>query len=450
MYNIEELEKKEKEMKKLLRELGGLGEIFPDIQKNYEEQIQTLKALVSAQKTYEEHQSSRFGKGAKLKKEASAQISDLSDKLASLEEKQKEAEKDIEILPTITKERSDEIRALTNEFKTDEIKALPFEELAVAFSEGIAKINEIKNAEQKNEILLERYHHQQQLLQKDFFEKLRSTEEFFVAYSPATHMPYVDLREQLKQSCLWLFTKEAYAKNCRNFFARQYIFIDIVKFSNKDFFEYSKNFPRLGFNAITVNNGVHNLTVETGPVIGAIQYSCPINPQLHARRFDFFQSLLLYNKVPQTNHKLYEQFHNPMIMKAKESVMLNEFSKAQYTMVMKIVKKKDENGKEVETSEIPTNMKGDTRFLLVFTDMLEFDAWKKSADFKTDEPGFVAKAMDFNAIDRVAEDTGSELLLDRSSWCFEMTKERREMIKEIAKHVKVVEDNINNNNNNKH
>lgn len=440
MYTIEEIEAKEKQMKKQLRELGGLGEVFPDIQKNYEEQISTLKAFSKAYKTFEENKAARFGKGAKLKKEASAEISTLEDKLSELENAQKELDEKIAVLPTIDKERSAELSAMVDEFKTDEIKELPYEELATCFGAGIEKISALSSAEQKNEILLEKYNLQQKNLQKIFFEKLRGLEEFFIAYSPATRSPYMDLREKSKQACMWLFTKEDYAKNCRNYFARQYIFIDIVRFANKDFFEFSKNLPRLGFNAITINNGVHNLTVETGPVIGNVQYSCPINPMLHARRFDFFQSLLLFNKVPQTNHKLYEQFHNPMIMKAKETVMLNELSKANYTMVMKIVKKKDASGKEVETSEIPTNVKEDTRFLLVFSDMLEFDAWKKASGFKTDEPGFVARSMDFNAIDNIANDTQSELLLDRNSWCFELTKERRDMIKNIAKHVKNVEE----------
>ena len=443
MYSIEKLEKREKDLKKELRELGGLGEVFPDNKKNCEDLIAAIKAFIKANKTYEENKSSRFGKGAKLKKEALAQTEDLEKQITELENEKTELDNNIAPIPAITQERTAELGAMVDDFKTAEIKALPFEELATAFGAGIAKISKISSAEQKNEILLEKYNRQQKELHVAFFEKLHNSEEFFIAYSPATHLPYLDLREQNNQACLWLFTKEDYAKNCRNYFARQYIFIDIVKFTNKDFFEYSKNLPRLGFNAIVINNGVHNLTVETGPVIGPIKYSCPINPTLHARRFDFFQALMLFNKVPQTNHTLYEKFHNPLIMKAKETVMLNEFAKAQYTIVMKSVKKTDENGKETESFEIPTVVKGETRFLLTFTDMLEFDAWKKATGFKTDEPGFAAKVMDFNGIDNIAKDTGSELLLDIQSWCFEMTKERREMIKNIAVHVKNVEERTN-------
>lgn len=446
MYKSEELEKRNKELKKLLRELGGLSELFPDIQKNYEEQISTIKSLNSTVKAYDDNQSARFGKKAKMKKEAAAKSEELSAKLSELEAMQKELEKEITPTPAFSAERSAELAELTDNFKTDEIAALPFEELASCFSRTAAKIAELNSAEQKNEILSERYRNQQKQLQKTFFEKLRETETFFIAYSPATHLPYADLREASKQSCMWLFTKEAYAKNCRNFFARQYIFIDIVKYSNKDFFEFSKNLPRLGFNAITLNNGIHNLTVETDPVIGNIRYSCPINPWLHARRMDFYQALLLFNKVPQTNHKLYEQYHNPMIMKAKESVMLNELAKAQYTLVMRTVKKTDENGKETEASEIPTNLKENTRFLLVFSDMPEFDAWKNASGFKTDEPGFAAKAMTFDSIDKLAAETNSELLLDRNGWCFELTKERREIIKQIAERVKNAEAAMNQNN----
>lgn len=443
MYTIEELEKQEKSVKKLLRELGGLGEIFPDVKKNYEEQISSRKKLIAALKEYDENKDSRFGKKAKTKKEALQKTEELSGKLDELLKNAEELEKKLAPADAISPERTLELKNMANEFKTEEIKNLEFDELAVAFGGGIEAISKLSNAEQKNEILLEKYNRQQKNLQKPFFDKLRASEEFFVAFSPATHMPYVDLREPLKQSCLWLFTKEEYAHNCRKHFARQYVFIDVVKYSNKEFFEYSKNLPRLGFNAIVINNGVHNLTVETAPVIGKLQYSCPINPMLHARRLDFFQALLVYNKVPQTNHTLYERFHNPMIMKAKESIMLNELAKATYTMVMKANKVKNEKDEEVVNTEIPTNMKGDTRFLLVFSDMLEFDAWKKSSGFNTNDQGFTAKSMDFAAIDSIANDTQSELLLDRAGWCMELGKERRETIKEVAAKVREAEEKAN-------
>ena len=120
--------------------------------------------------------------------------------------------------------------------------------------------------------------------------------------------------------------------------------------------------------------------------------------------------------------------------------MLHELYKAKYTLVMKIVKQKNEKGEDIETSEIPTNVKDDTRFLLVFTDMLEFNNWKKASGFKTDEPGFVAKAVDFATVDKMASDTKSELLIDRSGWCFEFTKARRDMAKQIAEQVAALEE----------
>jgi hypothetical protein len=439
MYSIDELTQKEKDLKKSLRELGGLTELFGDIKENYQGQIDIIKKILRQQKIAEENKSARFGKGAKQKKEALAEIAELESKLSELSDSQKSLDEKIRLLPTISKERTDELTAMITNFKTEEIKALPFEELATCFLAGITKINELNAAEQKNDILTEKYNRQQKELHPVFIEKLKAAEEYFIAFSPATHAPYMDLREKSGQACLWLFTKEEYAKNCRNFFARQYIFIDVVKIDKKDFSEFAKNLPRWGFNFFTLNNGVHNLTVELSALIGKVQYSCPVNPSLHARRFDFFQSLLLYNKVPQTNHKLYEQYHNPMLMKAKESVMLHELYKAKYTLVMKVIKQKDENGQETETSEIPTNIKDDVRFLLVFTDMLEFNAWKNASDFKTDGPGFVAKAVDFATVDHMANETKSELLLDRSGWCFEFTAQRRAAAKQIAEQVEKLE-----------
>lgn len=440
MYTIDELTKKEKDMKKAVRELGGLAELFPDVKENYDEQISIVKKLVKANKTYEENKNARFGKGAKLKKESSAEISELEERLDEAVRAQTEKDEKIKLFPTISKERTAELAAMTAELKTEEIKKLEFEELATCLSAGMAKLNELKAAEQKNDILIEKHNIQQKELHKEFIEKLKAVENYYISFSPATRAPYMDLREKTGQACMWLFTKEEYAKNCRNFFARRYIFTDIVKVTKEEFTQFSKNLPRMGFNAFTLNNGVHNLTVELAALTGKIQYTCPINPSLHARRLDFFQSLLLFNKVPQTNHKLYEQYHNPVIMKAKESVMLHELYKAKYTLVMKIIKQKNEKGEEVEASEIPTNMKDDTRFLLVFTDMLEFNNWKKASGFKTDEPGFVAKAVDFATVDKMASDTNSELLIDRNGWCFEFTKARRDAAKKIAEQVAKLEE----------
>ena len=48
MYSIEKLEKREKDLKKELRELGGLGEVFPDNKKNCEDLIAAIKAFIKA------------------------------------------------------------------------------------------------------------------------------------------------------------------------------------------------------------------------------------------------------------------------------------------------------------------------------------------------------------------------------------------------------------------
>ncbi len=80
-------------------------------------------------------------------------------------------------------------------------------------------------------------------------------------------------------------------------------------------------------------------------------------------------------------------------------------------------------------------MKDDKRFLLIFTDMLEFNSWKSAAEFKTEGQGYVAKAVDFATIDKMATETDSELLIDRNGWCFEFTKDRREAAKQVAEQV---------------
>lgn len=439
MYTSEELTKREKDLKKAVRDLGGLAELFPELQKNYQDQIDILKKISKKTKTVEENATARFGKGAKLRKEAQAELSELELKLEELIKEQPEKEEVIKLYPTIEKSRADELAKMVDSFETDKIKELPLNELATAFVSGITKIQTLNSSENKNEILIEKYNAQQKELHKVFIDKLRECDEYFIAMSPATRAPYMDLREKNGQACLWIFTDEGYAKNCRNFFARQYIFLEIMKISKDDFKNFAKNLPRMGYNFFTLNNGVHNLTIELSALIGKVQYSCPINPTLHMRRLDFYQSLLLFNKVPQTNHKLYEQYHNPMLMKAKESVMLYEFYKAKYTLVMKEVTK-TEDGKEVKAMEMPTNIKDDTRFILVFSDMLEFDIWKRASNFKTDEPGFKATAIGFEDLCRMGEDTGNEFLLDRNGWCFEFTKDKRENVKQVAIQVAKLEE----------
>lgn len=440
MISHEELTAYEKDIKKELRDLGGICEIFPDLKANCQEQIDTVKHILRREKAIDENKSARFGKGAKLKKEAAGEIEELEKKLSELKEKHAELAEVIKEQPTIAPDRRLELAALVDEFKTDEINALPFEELAFCFSAGIDKLARLSGAEQKNDILIEKYNRQQKAMHKVFLDALRAEEELFIAFSPATRSPYLNFSEQNGQAALWIFTKEGYAKNCRFFFARQYIFFDIVKFSKKDFAEFSKNLPRCGFNCFTLNNGVHNLTIELSAIAGNVQYSCPTNPALHLRRFDFFQALLTFNKVPQTNHKLYEQYHNPTLMRAKESVMLHELYKAKYTVVMKSITQKDESGKDVESTEIPTCEKDGKRYLLIFTDMIEFNTWKVQSGFKTEGDGFAARVVDFTVINKMAEDTKSELLLDPATWSFEFTKDRRAMAAAIAEQVKKLEE----------
>ena len=136
MYSVEELAQREKELKKALRELGGLTELYPDIKKNYDEQISTVKKIIRADKTAEENKSAIFGKGAKQKKDAQTEIEEKSARLEELENEQKELDKKIEPKPTIADERKNELAALVDNFKEDEIKALPFDELAFCFLES--------------------------------------------------------------------------------------------------------------------------------------------------------------------------------------------------------------------------------------------------------------------------------------------------------------------------
>ena len=440
MYSREELTAKEKNLKKKLREFGGICEVFPDVKTAYQAQIDTIKKILEEEKTIEQNKSSKFGKSAKLRKEAEAKISELSEELKNLEEKCKNLDELTKYEVPPSKEQHQNLEKLVNEFKTNEILSLSFDEIVSCFSIGIKKITELNSAQPKDDALIEKYNAQQKEIHKSFMETLKSMDEYFLVFSPATRLPYMDFREQTGMASMWLFTSEDYAKHCRNFFARQYIFLDVVKISKEHFAEFSKNLPRYGYNTFMLNNGVHNLTIDLSALIGKVQYSCPINPMLHTRRIDFFQSILLYDKVPQTNHKLYEQYHNPMVMRAKESVMMHEMSKAQYTLVSKPVKQKNENGEEFDATEIPTNMKNDVRFLLVFTDMLEFNAWKKTSGFPTENSEFKASIVGFDVIDKLAADTGSELLIDRNGWCLELTKEKRETVKKIAEQVKKLEE----------
>ena len=70
MQSKSDLEQQEKILKKKLRDLGGLSELFPDIKKNYQAQIGHIKTLLKQTPVLEQYQSAIFGKGAKLKKEA--------------------------------------------------------------------------------------------------------------------------------------------------------------------------------------------------------------------------------------------------------------------------------------------------------------------------------------------------------------------------------------------
>lgn len=435
MQSKSDLEQQEKNLKKKLRDLGGLLEVFPDIKENYQAQIDHIKTLLKQIPVLEQYQSAIFGKGAKLKKEASAAIEDAENKLSELTAAAEELEKKITPAETIPQARKEELAALAKACNQAEMENLSFEEMAYCLVITLSEIMQLQRAEQKDEISIKRYTEQQKKLQRTVGETLRTLDSVYVAFSPATRCPYVDVRDQEQQSALWIFSKEEYARNCKLHFAKEYIFTDVVEVKKEMLQNFAKNLPRWGFNTLILNNGVHNLVFPLAAWIGTVNYSCPVNPMLHMRRLDFYQALLAFNKVPQTNHTLYERYHNPQILKAKESMMLFELSRAQYTVVMKSVMQKDAQGKETEMTEIPTVKKDDTPFLLIFTDMLEYSAWKDSADFKTEDGKTVAKVLSFENLCNMANDTKTQLLLDRNGWCFEMTEQHRTAIAQIAKQV---------------
>lgn len=435
MQSKSELELLEKNLKKKLREAGGLLEIFPELKDNYQSQINHIKTILKQTPVLEQHQSAIFGKGAKLKKEATAAIQEAEQKLSELLEKAEELEKKIAPTETIPDDRKKELSSLALSCSQAEMEKLSFEEIAYCLVITLSELLKLQRAENKDEISIKRYTEQQKKLQKTVGETLRTLDSVYVAFSPATRCPYVDVREQEQQSALWIFSKEEYARNCKLHFAKEYIFTDVVEVKKEMLQAFAKDLPRRGFNTLILNNGVHNLVFPLAAWIGTVNYSCPTNPMLHMRRLDFYQSLLAFNKVPQTNHTLYERYHNPQLLKAKESMMLFELSRAQYTVVMKSVKQTDAQGKEVEMTEIPTVKKDDTPFLLIFTDMLEYSAWRESSDFNPDNGETAAKVLSFENLCSMANDTKTQLLLDRNGWCFEMTQQHREAISQIAKQV---------------
>lgn len=435
MQDIKELEGLEKELKKELREAGGLVEVFPEMKQVYEEQIKLFKELQKQIQTAEQTKVGLFGKGSKQKKEAEAAIEEAEKRMEELSEKIREYREMLTPVPTISVERKKELSELATAGRLKEIEALEYEELAYCLVATLGILEQIQKAEKKDEISQKRFSDQVQKLQMKVAEGLRSKETVYVAFSPATRCPYLDLREQQNQSCLWVFTKEEYAKNCKFHFAKEYIFMDVVEVKKEALQEFAKNLPRWGFNFLILNNGVHNLMLKLEAWIGTVNYSCPINPKLYTRRFDFFQALLSFNKVPQTNHTLYEKYHNPMLIKAKESVMLYEMSQAQYSVVMKTVVQKDATGKEVEMTEIPTSIKDEQRFLLIFTDMLEFTIWQKVSGFQPEAGKTIAKTLNFDGICTLAKETGADFVLDAAGWQLQINETHRNAVNQVAQQI---------------
>ncbi|MBL4933146.1 SseB family protein [Clostridium paridis] len=205
-------------------------------------------------------------------------------------------------------------------------------------------------------------------------EKIKSAEEFYVAYDKSTNYPYIDNEERV-----WMFSKEEYAKNAQDYFMQQLLMLDIRKLTGEDVLLAFARLHTLGIDRILIDNGEYNIEINRDGIVpppdwtDVPEINIPVtNPMLQRSMVKFFQ--LLYSK---------QNFEGRnQVVSALESEMINQVVNAKYLLPIKVI----ENTPSIaESNNVKVLKEGTTiqianivdenniAWLPVFTDWIEFN-----------------------------------------------------------------------------
>ncbi|MDD7794409.1 SseB family protein [Clostridium sp. 'White wine YQ'] len=204
--------------------------------------------------------------------------------------------------------------------------------------------------------------------------KIKSAEEFYVAYDKNTNYPYIDNEERV-----WMFSKENYAKNAQDYFMQQLLMLDIRKLTGEDVLLAFARLHTIGIDRILIDNGEYNIEINRDGIVpppdwtDVPEINIPVtNPMLQRSMIKFFQ--LLYSK---------QNFEGRnQVISALESEMINQVLNAKYLLPIKVIENTpsiaDASGikvlKEGTTIQIANIVdEKNIAWLPAFTDWIEFN-----------------------------------------------------------------------------
>lgn len=208
---------------------------------------------------------------------------------------------------------------------------------------------------------------------KLFFEgiidKIRESEELYIAYNVYTRYPHVDYDKRS-----WIFSKEEYAQNAKDYFMKNGLELTIKKLEKYDVLNEFAEFHRLGIKAAVIDNGQYTVDIKTDSILKPINYdgvekiNIPVtNPELNYSMMKFFQEINL-----KANYE-----GKGRVIRILEEKMMEKISKGEYLVPMKFEENNIGVGK-VELKEdtkvnfaILEDSKG-ALWIPAFTDWVEF------------------------------------------------------------------------------
>lgn len=205
-------------------------------------------------------------------------------------------------------------------------------------------------------------------------DKLLASESLFIAYDKWTDYPYIDADDRI-----WLFSKEEYARNAADYFMQQHLILEMKKISQDGIHKLLGEFHILGLREILVDNGQYHAEVNRDELLpppdwsGTPEINIPLtNPELQHALISFFQAM---------NAGANQGGSRPLLERLEEQ-MLGEIIRAKYLLPMQL---KEEAPSEPDEQGLKTlkegtiiqfavvGGEGDTTWLPVFTDWLEFE-----------------------------------------------------------------------------
>lgn len=208
-------------------------------------------------------------------------------------------------------------------------------------------------------------------------EKIKEAETLYIAYEKNTNSPYLDADDRV-----WMFSKEAYAANARDYFMQQLLMLDMRKLNHGDILPKLAELHTLGLPKILLDNGQYHVELERDALLpppdwsGVPEINIPVsNPGLQRAMIRFFQAMSTPDPDPDQNRKR-------SLLQALEAEMLEQLIQARYLLPMQLIEPNpsppDEYGQKTIGAGATLQFgvlggEGDTTWLPAFTDWAEFE-----------------------------------------------------------------------------